>query len=261
MAKRMTVLLYGDPKVGKTTTAFATFSNSVCLAYDFDGMSAVEANLGYLPPYVEPSNLKFPFQETLELIDKAIAPAVAQGASAVVIDTLTDMCNRFLHAASIRFANPMQRYPVVYDEVQHVIRSIENLGVSVIALAHKQYPKPDRNPPLMGGPKLEGALAYTVPSMFSVIAMADIERASKRRVLRCDPYDPLFLMGDRYGCLAKVQDLDLRPAFYRVFAPGQEVPAFEPISIRRVEVDPSFENASGGGIVLPKKLDGKKENE
>ena len=240
------VLIYGPTKIGKTLdscNAFKTRSKQpFVLLSEPDGLSSVASNLGWEPDHHELVDLKNPFTEAIQVIDKRVLPAAkAKRYSAVIIDTGSELASRFLDAhAEYKTENPLKLYPVVTRQFRMIVRKILTGGLWCCMICHEQEPRDNELSGFRrGGPKLPGNLVEDVPSMFSLILRAGLEvnedGEGYYRVYRCDPLSPRWVMGDRYSVTKEEQPMDLRPLVFQVLNPGMKVPKFPPKAIRHSE--------------------------
>jgi hypothetical protein len=224
---RRTVLIYGKTKCGKTLDVAWTFGeNGYWLNYEPDGLASVESNLGFVPPYHELVSLTNPYGETLEHLTKVVLPQVKQGKiKCVIMDTGSEFADRLLSVElGVVGQDARRTYPLVYQKFATIMRTALQSGAWFVMICHQKLA--DQENDRMGGPLLPGRLVESVPSQFSLILRAAIKDTPKgrERVYFCDPEDPYFLMGDRYGAAYIEQPMELKPIMWRVANPDGITP-------------------------------------
>ena len=237
------VLIYGPTKIGKTLDlchAFKTKSKQpFVLLSEPDGLSSIAANLGWMPDHHELKDLRNPFVEANQVLDKRVLPiARSKRYSAIILDTGSELASRFLDAhAEFKTDNPLKLYPIISRQFRTIIRKVLTSGLWCCMICHEQEPRDNELSGFRrGGPKLPGSLVEEVPSMFSLILRAGLSVSddgdSYNRVYRCDPLSPRWVMGDRYSVAAEEQPMDLRPLIFRLLNPKAPLPKFPPKPIR-----------------------------
>jgi hypothetical protein len=230
MQPTRTILIYGKTKVGKTLDAAYTFGkNGYFLLSEPDGLASVEACLGFMPEHYELTNLANPYAEVTQHLQKVLLPLIKKGqVKCVIFDTGSEFADRLLSVELDNVgADARRAYPQVYRKFTSVIRTILLSGAWVVMLCHQKIADPDND--RMGGPLLPGRLVESIPSQFSLILRASVKNtpAGRQRVYYCDPLDPEFLMGDRYGVAFEEQPMELRAIMWRIAHPGEDTPAVE----------------------------------
>ena len=222
-----TVLIYGKTKVGKTLDVGYTFGkNAFFILSEPDGLSSIEANLGFLPDHEELVNVNNPYAEVVALLNKRILPDIKKGKiKAVVLDTGSEFADRLLAVELIAAGNDGRRaYPQVYWKFTGIMRTILLSGAWFVMICHQKIADQDND--RMGGPLLPGRLVESIPSQFSLILRATVEDtpAGRQRIYHCDPLDPDFIMGDRYGVAFDKQPMELKALMWRIANPGGDTP-------------------------------------
>lgn len=224
---KKTILIYGKTKVGKTVDVGYTFGeNGYFLLYEPDGLASVESNLGFMPPFHELVSITNPYGETLEHLNKVVIPQVRLGKiKAVIMDTGSEFADRLLSVELGAVGQDARRaYPMVYQKFTTIMRMVLQSGAWFIMLCHQKISDPDND--RMGGPLLPGRLVESVPSQFSLILRAAVKDrpGGRERVYFCDPLDPDFLMGDRYGAAFTEQPMELKAIMWRIAHPDETTP-------------------------------------
>lgn len=241
--ERGSILIYGPTKIGKTLDACFAFRTKskqpFVLLSEPLGLDSVESNLGWELDHHELVDLSNPFTEAMQVLDKRVIPnAKAKRYSCVILDTGSELASRFLDAhAQFKTENPLKLYPVVTRQVRMVVRKILTAGLWCVMICHEQEPRDNELSGFRrGGPKLPGNLVEEMPSQFSMILRAGIEVDDEgekyHRVYRCEPLNPRWVMGDRYGVAKLEQEMDLRKLLFKVLNPGAKLPNFPPKPIR-----------------------------
>lgn len=228
MQPTKTILIYGKTKVGKTLDVAWTFGkNAYFILSEPDGLASVEANLGFMPDHHELVNIVNPYAEVMGLINKTLLPRIKRGEiKAVVFDTGSEFADRLLSVELGNVGQDARRaYPKVYQLFTTAIRTILLSGAWVVMVCHQKVADMDND--RMGGPLLPGRLVESIPSQFSLILRAAIKDTpqGRQRMYFCDPEDPEWIMGDRYGAAYLEQPMELRAIMWRIAHPDQETPA------------------------------------
>jgi len=245
---KKTILIYGKTKVGKTLDAAYTFGkNGYFILSEPDGLASVEANLGFMPDHYELVNTTNPYSEITQHLQKVLLPLIKKGQiKCVIFDTGSEFADRLLSVELDNVGSDARRaYPQVYRKFTSVIRTILLSGAWVVMLCHQKIADPEND--RMGGPLLPGRLVESIPSQFSLILRAAIKDTptGRERMYFCDPKDPDWLMGDRYGAAYEEQPMELRAIMWRVAHPGEDTPP-ETLAGKPIRL--------GGKIYAPGKL-------
>lgn len=224
---KKTILVYGKTKIGKTVDVQYTFGeNGYTLNYEPDGLSSVEANLGFVPPYHELISITNPYGETMEHLNKVVIPQIKSGKiKCVIMDTGSEFADRLLSVELGSVGQDARRaYPLVYQKFTTVMRTVLQSGAWFVMICHQKIADPEND--RMGGPLLPGRLVESVPSQFSLILRAAMKNTTtgRERVYYCDPLDPDFLMGDRYGAAFAEQPMELKAIMWRIANPEGTTP-------------------------------------
>lgn len=129
-----TVLLYGEPKTGKTTTA-AKFPNSLLLAFE-TGYLAIPGILA------QPINKWSEFKQVLKQLKD---PAAHERFQNIIIDTADiayDLCEEFVcnqnGVSSIKDIPYGQGWALAAKEFDKALRSIPQMGFGLVLISHSQ---------------------------------------------------------------------------------------------------------------------------
>jgi len=225
----------GRTKIGKTTTVAYAFRNAAWITTERGGLIPVKRCLGFVPSFVWTQYSEDnPLGEFESILEKEVIPRARKGIiKTLVIDTLTTFTERLV--AQLKDENKamhgLYAFGLLQDTVFALIDQLRNLGIWVVLITHVKPPQIDAKTGVksMGGPEFPGkALTRSLPARMDLVLMADAEQpkisgGSARRIIRCDPLDPDYLMGDRFGVTQRVQDMNLAPIIWRIKRPGQPV--------------------------------------
>ena len=223
----LTVLLYGKPKLGKTTW---------CSQAEGALFLATEPGLNHLDVY------QVPITSWQQLLDAATE--IAQGGHAyktLILDTV-DNAYRFCHehvCAKNGIKHPSdlpygKGHALVNNEFHRVITKLASLPYGLFMTSHAQ----EREIEGRGGtytkvtPTLPDAVRKILLGFVDIIGYADLEPDRKgdattyRRVLRCRPAKH-YEAGDRTGRLPETLPLDYA-AFAAALATGKPDPKTNP---------------------------------
>ena len=258
----VSILLMGRAKIGKTTSIAYTFRNAAWITTERGGLIPVKRCLGFTPTFVwQQFDENAPLEEFDKIIDNEVIPRVQSGIiKTVVIDTLTTFTERLINqlkggsSKSGSQIHGKQAYGAIQDIVLERVDRLRNMGIWVIMTTHVRPPEFDEKTgmKLMGGPEFPGKkLTRSLPAKMDIVLMADIEQnaitGAARRILRCDPLSPDYLMGDRFGVTQPVQDMNLAPIVWRIKRPDQPVP--EELMKMKLNVLGQLPTAKAGGLV------------
>ena len=222
------VLLYGPPKIGKSTF-FADSDSTLFIA--------TEPGLNNLDVYrVNVSNWDELLQACADLA------TTEHKFKSVVIDTIDNAYrfaeayiyqkNGIVHESDMNYG---KGWALVSNEFHRVITKLANLPIGLAFISHA---KEDTIEPPNGAPKytrmvttLPAAPAKYVIGLADMLLFADIETSKdastgqnvSRRVMRTRP-NKHYLAGDRSGCLPPVVDLNYAE-FAKAFKAGVKIKA------------------------------------
>jgi hypothetical protein len=188
----------------------------------------VESNLGFIPEHYELTDIVNPYVEVVKHLQTRVLPRVRSGQiRAVIFDTGSEFADRLLSVELDKISSSDKRraYTPTYQMFTTVMRMILLSGAWVVMTCHEKRGDPDED--RRGGPLLPGRLVESIPSQFSLILRATVKDTiqGRQRVYLCDPLDPDWIMGDRYGACYEEQPMELRAIMWRIGHPGEEMPA------------------------------------
>lgn len=129
-----TVLLYGEPKTGKTTTA-AKFPNSLLLAFE-TGYLAIPGILA------QPINKWSEFKQVLKQLKDPAAHDKFQNIIVDTADIAYDLCEEFVcnqnEVSSIKDIPYGQGWALAAKEFDKALRSIPQMGFGLVLISHSQ---------------------------------------------------------------------------------------------------------------------------
>jgi len=217
MATRASILIYGRTKIGKTTDACYAVRRlkTFVLVTEPLALDPVEANFGFRPPSYELITPTSPQIEMMQALSGPVRQAVASGAQVLIWDSLTAFCVRLFNNLMMVHKDGRRVYSLMRPAVADLVSNFLSIPASVhIAIAHEELPHEGEYGMLRGGPKLEDRrLSEAIPGLFRLVLRATADGSN--RFYECNGLDPLWVMGDGYGCAAKRQPMDLRPLLWR----------------------------------------------
>jgi hypothetical protein len=219
-----TLLIYGKTKVGKTLDVCYTFGKSAfVILSEPDGLASVEANLGFMPEHFELTNIANPYVEVMALLQKDVLPRIKLGKiKCVIFDTGSEFADRILSVELEKAgADKRRAYQPMYQMFTNVVRTILLAGAWTVMVCHEKIGDAEND--RRGGPLLPGRLVESVPSQFSLILRAVVRNGQRMYV--CEPLDPDWITGDRYGACFDEQPMELRAIMWRIAHPGEDTPA------------------------------------
>lgn len=231
----ITILIYGDTKVGKTLDSANALRKGIFLLSEPDGLASAKAHLGFVPDNIELTNLDAPEVELQKSLNH-LEPLIKAGKySSIILDTGSELADRLLASYRQRFPkNGYKAFGFVQDQIKYTIRRIQTMGANFVMLCHESPPMLKDGIFCRGGPLMPSKqLVQSIPPMFSIIMHAYIH-PKFGRVYDCNRRETQWQLGDRYGATADLQPLDLRPIVFRAMFPGKEVPDFPTKTIREV---------------------------
>ena len=220
------LLVYGKTKIGKTLDVCYTFSKAFVLLSEPGGLDSVETHLGFIPKHHLLVDLDDPFGEAKRVFTQTVLPGVVKKEiSSIFIDTGTELSDRMASAAQKSVGqDPRKWSPLVQRQMKELLRMALVSNAWFVMSAHERPPSAEDH--VVGGPALTGALANTVPAMFSLILHAVVKPSMKgyARYYECDSLDPLWITGDRWGACENSQPMELSVIMWKALHPDQEVP-------------------------------------
>jgi hypothetical protein len=228
----VSILLYGESGIGKTTDVGYVFRKAVWLQTEPGGLHPVLRSVGYTPDrIVEIFDIERPDKELEEGIAYALALKKEKLVTSVVLDTGSEIADRMLVMYLKKFRDPRQAYTAIQHDFTTSIRRLVGAGLWFIMICHEIAPEVDTKTgaKLRGGPMLPGRrLPRALPPKFDIVLRADIDDSGldgSTRVYRCNPLDANWIMKDRLAVTEDVQPMELAPLVYRIKYPGKPVPA------------------------------------
>ncbi len=196
--RTLSVLLYGVPKVGKTTEA-AKFPGAVLLNCEPSGTDLLKGNHEVVDV------------TSLDHLDGMIGAIINSPYKTIVLDGFTWLINQAARekVKTMGEKNRMRAFALITDQTQRILGEILRGGKIVIATGHsrivddeeidgKVEVRPDINPALSNGVfGLFSIIAYCYPTRDGSRMLTKPEDNEKRRILA----------GDRSGVLPKVMEL------------------------------------------------------
>jgi len=220
------ILIFGKTKIGKTLDVCYAFRKAFVMLAEPGGLDSVESNLGFMPNHRLLTDLDNPFIEATNMVNNIILPGCKSGAiTCVVIDTGSELADRFATAAISQVGIDARKWsPLVQRWFKSIIRPILSQGVWTVMICHEQRADDFSGRP--GGPKLPGALTEAVPAMYSLILHAVVKPTvdGYGRFYECDPLNPTWNTGDRFGVTEDSQPMELLPLIFKIQRPDEEVP-------------------------------------
>jgi hypothetical protein len=223
------ILIYGDPKIGKTTDVAATFRNACWIETEPGGLTPVARALGYEPGHViYVLGADRPLAEMKAALATAAGLAQSGEVNCVVIDTLSTWAERLIKSLTDSHKDGRQAYGALSSDVPGIVDELLELPCWKVVIAHMAPPEQDTaGVPLRGGPCLPGKkLTRSLPRKFDLVLRADIQDdlGDSRRAYSCDPTNRQWISGDRFGVTLPSQDMELRPLVYRIVTNNEEPP-------------------------------------
>ncbi len=196
--RTLSVLLYGVPKVGKTTEA-AKFPGAVLLNCEPSGTDLLKGAHEVVDV------------TSLDHLDSMVGAIIASQYKTIVLDGFTWMINQAARekVKTMGVSKRLPAFGLITDQTQRILGEILRGGKIVIATGHsrivddeeiegKVEVRPDINPALSNGVfGLFSIIAYCYPSREGSKMLTKPEDNEKRRILA----------GDRSGVLPKVMRL------------------------------------------------------
>lgn len=233
MSVGVSILIYGDSGIGKSTDVAYVYRRAVWLLTEPGGLVPAEQCIGHVPEHVCPLyDIDNPDRELRDVVENHVVPLACAGKiSSVVLDTGSELADRMVAAWKARKMDVRQVFGRINDEFLTAIRRLINLkelGLDIVCICHEIGPERDDDGNLLrGGPLMPGKkLPRTLPPKFDIVLRAaiSVDIGNKGRVYCCDPLDPSYIMKDRWGVTGAVQPMELAPIIYRIKNPGKEPP-------------------------------------
>lgn len=197
--RTLSILLYGVPKVGKTTEA-AKFPNAILLNCEPSGTDLLKGEHNIFDV------------ESLDALGNVVPAVVASPYKTIVLDGFTWLINQSVRERIGREGESkrLRIYGQVTEQVQRILGDLLRSGKIVVATGHsrlvdiddeqdgKVEVRPDINPRLSDGVfGLFSIIAYCYPTKQGSMILTKPEDNEKRRILA----------GDRSGILPKTMEL------------------------------------------------------
>lgn len=218
--RNLSILLYGQPKIGKTTQA-AKFPNALLLNCEPGGtdMLAGEHNIVDV--------------RSLDQLDALVQEIAASEYKTIIVDGFTWLINQAVRERSRRFTGKDRRriYADVTDQVSRIMGDLLSANKLVIATGHSRAvdvddepmpgeppkPRPDsrsgkeEEEKIEIRPDLNPRLADSIFGLFSIIAYCFTgSDGSKMLTKPMDNAKRRILAGDRSGVLPQIMPLDAK---------------------------------------------------
>ena len=190
--------------------------------------------------FVEAVSTTDPFGEVEKMIDTYAVPGIDAGRyGAVVLDGLTEWTERIwawinatIEAKHLAHGRGFSNH--LFPKVKGIVRRLLELGVWFGAVAHEREPSNFEGRVKLGAPNLIGGLGDSTPQFFDVVLHCEVGTLpgrSRERIFHCDPLDPDWITGERFGVMAQREPADLREILKRVAARQRgeaiTIPVFE----------------------------------
>lgn len=212
--ERLSVLVYGQPKIGKTRFA-STMPQPLFLACEpggcdfLTGVDVVDvAALG-------------------ELVQAAgeLARGGGQGYRTIVVDGITWLATQAAQQAARGQKDARQGYRAVTEQISEAVSGMLAAGLSVVATGHGRSWTEDTGK-VVTTPDVNEALADDLAGLFSIVLYAHLGRDGQAVALTkpVDSEKRRIVAGDRSGKLPKIMALDAPAMLVTLTPAAQEAP-------------------------------------
>ncbi len=225
-----TVMIIGPLGIGKSSLAIMALGLKALWICTERGALApaldpkINKMAPQLPPHVECLSLRAPCDEVMKVVKTVAIPAFKAGKiGAVVIDTISELCDREYHVGHVVKGIGTEygkASAYVADKFRPIIWTLMEAGMIIIAIAHERPPTDIQGNVKKGGPRLPGRLSDILPGEFSIVLRCAVEPSpvpgeDARRVFLCNPLDQDWPMKDRYGVVEDGMPMDLKLVLQR----------------------------------------------
>lgn len=205
------ILLYGDPKNGKTwlaASASEVEALSPVLLIDVEGGASAIAR--------DWKDVDVLAVDTHEQLDAAIEQLTTEehGYKTVIIDTLgvaMDRAEKVFEQKAENIKNPFGKWGDLKEWANNAIRNLHHADFMAIFIAHAQDEKDGTTGAVKTVPMLPGSMRSTLPAIPDIIGYMTSERTeeSVKRSLILQGSDRL-VSGNRFGLPARMQDPSMK---------------------------------------------------
>lgn len=225
--KLPTVLVTGPTAIGKTTSVLRALNprSTYWICTERGALNvATDPELnpwGYVPDFDETLTTTHPHEECLALVRKGLAGYRAGKYAAIVIDTLSSVCDR--EYTRIRMIEKTQEAygranRILAMRIQQFIWELLDSGALVVCIAHEREAVNIEGKLVPGGPKLAGDLVRSVPSLFDMVLRCSVgadANGNPERVFKVNPLETTYLTKDRFRVVRDGEPMDLKSILKR----------------------------------------------
>lgn len=226
-------MIYGEPKVGKTTFA-ATWPSPFFIDTDRGGMSLGGMGIPYLPIHF---GEKYAFDIVMDLIRKAevkAAPFDRIPVQTLVFDSFSTLADDIMYSVmkyppiSIVAKDPLKgkpewdHYAILQSALKNIVIAVRDAGLNMVLVCGQKLEKDDARGSYVGEPLIVGGYRHVIDH--------DV--------------DYVFYLTTEAGGSAKPQRYLLYTGKYSYFAAGTRCPKATPL-VYKYE-DPTYEKIFGG---------------
>ena len=207
------VLIYGDPKNGKTwlaASASEIAALSPVLLIDVEGGASAIAR--------DWKDVDVLSVETHQQLDAAVEQLLTQphGYKTVIIDTLgvaMDRAEKVFEEKAENIKNPFGKWGDLKEWANQMVRQLHHANFLTIFVAHAQDEKDQTTGAVKTVPMLPGSMRSTLPAIPDIIGYMTSERGDEtvKRAIYLQGSDRL-VSGNRFGLPAKMYD----PSFKKI---------------------------------------------